>query len=313
LAYALGYGQKLGFRVIPLVPGKKTPLIPNWQNEGTWDEAKIREWWGRWPNANIGILTGRYRDGYFIVLDFDPRNGGDWFDDVGEDVLPPTWVVHTPNKGRHYYYRTTELYRCEKLPHGVDLRGEGGYVVAPPSVLIDDEKGFVGDWGFQIGNMPKDMGMAVRSQADIVRLRRSESGLWVLGGAGVGDAAKKAGDATGGADGRPPLWLMPPPIPKGMRHDYLVSFAGALWSAGLSKEEVEKVLWRALELLETLDDFDPVKEIGNIVKGLRSGKVRPIPLDRFCGCYLSGRLGWCGMCADWGSRWGWMLIALGRV
>jgi hypothetical protein len=268
LAYALGYGQKLGFRVIPLVPGKKTPLIQNWQNEGTWDEAKIREWWRRWPDANIGILTGRYRDGYFIVLDFDPRNGGDWFDDVGEDVLPPTWVVHTPNKGRHFYYGTTELYRCEKLPDGVDLRGEGGYVVAPPSVLIDDEKGFVGEWGFQIGNMPKDMGLAVRSQADIVRLRRSESGLWVLGGAGVGDAAKKTGDAAGGANGRPPLWLMPPPIPKGMRHDYLVSFAGALWSAGLSKEEVEKVLWRALELLETLDDFDPVKEIGNIIKGL---------------------------------------------
>jgi hypothetical protein len=269
LAYALGYGPKLGFRVIPLVPGKKTPLIQNWQNEGTWDEAKIREWWRRWPNANIGILTGRYRDGYFIVLDFDPRNGGDWWDDVGEDVLPPTWVVHTPNKGRHYYYRTTELYRCEKLLPGVDLRGEGGYVVAPPSVLIDDEKGFVGDWGFQIGNMPKDMGMAVRSHADIVRLRRSEGGLWVLGGAGVGDAGGKAGDATDGANGRSPLWLMPPPIPKGMRHDYLVSFAGALWSAGLSKEEVEKILWRALELLATLDDFDPVKEIGNIVKGLQ--------------------------------------------
>jgi hypothetical protein len=62
---------------------------------------------------------------------------------------------------------------------------------------------------------------------------------------------------------------MPPPIPKGMRHDYLVSFAGALWSSGLSKEEVEKILWRALELLETLDDFDPVREIGNIVKGLQ--------------------------------------------
>jgi hypothetical protein len=80
LTYALKYAQKLGLRVIPLVPGKKIPLIPDWPNEATTDEAKIREWWTRWPNANIGIVTGRYRDGYFIVLDFDPRNGGDWFD-----------------------------------------------------------------------------------------------------------------------------------------------------------------------------------------------------------------------------------------
>jgi hypothetical protein len=101
LTYALGYGLKLGFRVIPLVPGKKTPLIPNWQNEGTWDEAKIREWWRKWPNANIGILTGRYRDGYFIVLDFDPRNGGNWWDDVGEEVLPPKlgWCIRRTGGG----------------------------------------------------------------------------------------------------------------------------------------------------------------------------------------------------------------------
>jgi hypothetical protein len=269
LAHALGYGQKLGLRVIPLRPGKKTPLIPNWQNEATWDEAKIREWWRRWPDANIGILTGRYRDGYFIVLDFDPRHGGNWWADVGEDILPPTWVVHTPNGGRHFYYRTAELYRCEKLPDGVDLRGEGGYVVAPPSDLIDDEKGFVGDWAFQIGNMPKDMAMPLRTQGDLDKLRRRASGLGVVNGAGIGDAGAKVGEATGRADGRAHLWLMPPPIPKGMRHDYLVSFAGALWSSGLSKEEVEKILWRALELLETLDDFDPVREISNIVKGLQ--------------------------------------------
>ena len=262
-AYALGYGPKLGFRVIPLRPGKKTPLIPNWQHEATWDEAQIREWWRKWPDANIGILTGRYRDGYFIVLDFDPRNGGNWWDDVGEDILPPTWVVHTPNKGRHFYYRTDEVYRCEKLPDGLDLRGEGGYVVTPPSLFIDDEKGYIGDWDFQVGNMPKDLGMGFRSRGDIARLRRTESGLWVVNGTGGGNVGERANG------GRSPLWLMPPPVPKGMRHDYLVSLAGAFWSAGLTEKEVEEILWAGLELLETREDFDPVREIGNIVKGLQ--------------------------------------------
>ena len=151
LEAALVYGPKLGLRVFPLVPGKKIPLIPNWQNEATTDEAKIREWWTKWPNANIGIVTGEYRDGYFCVLDFDPRNGGDWWDEVGEDVLPPTWVVHTPSGGRHFYYRTPELLRCAKLLPGVDLKAKGGYVVAPPSALFDDEGNFVGEYDFQVG------------------------------------------------------------------------------------------------------------------------------------------------------------------
>ena len=265
LSYALGYGPKLGLRVIPLRPGKKTPLIPNWQNEGTWDEATIREWWRKWPNANIGILTGRYRDGYFIVLDFDPRNGGDWWDEVGEAVLPDTWVVHTPSGGRHFYYRTDELLRGEKLPDGVDLKGEGGYVVAPPSVLYDDEGNFIGDYDFQVGNMPKELGMALYTQWGLEYLRRGRGGAGGGGKAGGEDGA----NAGGGENGRPHLWLIPPPIPKGMRHDYLVSLAGALWSAGLTEKEVDAILRAALELLETLDDFEPEREIGNIVKGLQ--------------------------------------------
>jgi hypothetical protein len=139
LAAALWYA-KLGFRVFPLKPGTKEPLIKDWPNKATWDEAQIREWWGKWPDANIGIATGRYRDGYFCVLDFDPRNGGDWYGDVGEDILPPTWVVHTGGGGRHYYYKTPYPLRGRKLKDGVDLKGEGGYVVAPPSIHPNGQK-----------------------------------------------------------------------------------------------------------------------------------------------------------------------------
>jgi hypothetical protein len=254
LAEALKLGR-FGFRVIPLRPGRKEPLIPNWPNEATTDEAKIREWWTRWPNANIGIVTGRYRDGYFIVLDFDPRNGGDWFDDVGEDILPPTWVVHTPSGGRHYYYRTRELLRSAKLPGGVDLKGDGGYVVAPPSILLDENGEVIGEYGWQVGSAPEDMEMG-------------EATSWVYGQL---SGKRAGGNGVGGyAAGRVlSLWLMPPPIPKGMRHNYLVSLAGALLAAGLSEREIEAVLWGAIELFETREDFDPVAEIGGILKGLQ--------------------------------------------
>jgi len=260
LSYALGYGPKLGFRVIPLRPGKKTPLIPNWPNEATTDEAKIREWWTRWPDANIGIVTGEYRDGFFCVLDFDPRNGGGWWDDVGEDVLPETWVVHTPSGGRHYYYRTPERLRSAKLQHGVDLKGKGGYVVAPPSILLDDEGNFIGDYDFQVGSMPKDKGMGACPQ-------------WVL------DELGKKRDGGEGKDGVGlSLWRMPPPIPKGMRHDYLVSLAGALWAAGVPEKELEAVLWGALAFFETREDFEPEKEISGILKSLQNWQGEKLDL-----------------------------------
>jgi hypothetical protein len=262
LTYALGYTQKLGFRVFPLVPGKKIPMIPNWQNEATTDEAKIREWWTRWPNANIGIVTGEYRDGFFYVLDFDPRNGGDWFDDVGEDILPPTWVVHTARGGRHYYYRTRELLRSAMLPDGVDLKGKGGYVVAPPSILFDDDGNPIGDYAYQVGNMPKDLGMA-------------EGPSWVLEKL----HGKRTSDAGGGnEETQLALWRMPPPIPKGMRHNYLVSLAGALWAAGVPQKELEAVLWGALEFFETREDFEPEKEINGILKSLQNWQGEKLDL-----------------------------------
>ena len=117
LAFALWYA-KLGFRVIPLRPGGKEPLIKDWPNKATTDEATIREWWAKWPNANIGILTGRYEGGYFCVLDFDPRHGGNWFDDVGPEILPPTWVVHTGGGGGIIITRRRRFCRALSSPMG---------------------------------------------------------------------------------------------------------------------------------------------------------------------------------------------------
>jgi hypothetical protein len=132
LSHALGYG-KLGYRVFPLKPGTEEPLIPDWQEKATWEETQIREWWGRWPNANIGIATGQCRDGYFVVLDYDPRKGGDWEKHLSAGMPSSTWIVKTPYGGRHFYYKTSEPMPSAKLKPGVYLRGIGDYVVAPPS------------------------------------------------------------------------------------------------------------------------------------------------------------------------------------
>jgi hypothetical protein len=208
LAYALWYA-KLGFRVIPLKERAKEPLIADWPNKATTDEATIRGWWRKWPKANIGIATGRYRDGYFCVLDFDPRHGGNWYGDVGEDILPPTWVVHTGGGGRHYYYKTLELLPSAKLPDGVDLKGDGGYVVAPPSIHPEGEP-----YVWEVGSAP------------------SECPLAPLPG-GV--------EAFAVQDERK-HYTMAPPIPEGYRYHYAVSLMGLLLAKGADMAKVTEFI-----------------------------------------------------------------------
>jgi hypothetical protein len=253
LAHARGAAEKLGLRVFPIKEGKKAPpQVDDWPNKATSDVAQIEKWWGKDPRANIGVALGRYRDGYLIVIDYDPRNGGYWDDHLEAGMLPETWVVHTPSGGRHYYYRTDEPGRNAKLGPGIDLKGDGGYVLFPPSDYYNDDGEYVGDYVWQVGNMPKDVKIA-------------DAPSWVL------EKLREKGSAGEGKEGEQlALWRMPPPIPKGSRHNYLVSLAGVLWAAGAAEKEIEAVLWGVLELFETREDFDPEAEIGGILKSLNS-------------------------------------------
>mgnify|MGYP000423316681 CR=1 FL=1 len=64
-----------GFHVFPIAAGKKAPpLIADFPNQATTDDEQIREWWLRWPNANIGISTTRYGEGEaLLVVDVDNK------------------------------------------------------------------------------------------------------------------------------------------------------------------------------------------------------------------------------------------------
>jgi hypothetical protein len=129
LAAALDLGQR-DLRVFPVRPNDKRPLVKGWQNIATTDDDEIRERWGQNPRANIGIRTG---DGLFVV-DVDPKNGGD-VNDLGIK-LPKTWTSRTPSGGNHYYFSTDQTIHnsISKLAKGIDVRGDGGYIVAPPSI-----------------------------------------------------------------------------------------------------------------------------------------------------------------------------------
>jgi archaellum biogenesis ATPase FlaH len=137
LEAALAYAAR-GWRVFPLKPGDKRPLTPNGFKDAATDEATIREWWGICPQANVGIATGAV-SGLF-VFDVDKKSGGletlDTLPLDGEFVL---YEVATGGGGIHYYFQHPgfEVKNKAGIFPGIDIRGDGGYVVAPPSVTDD--------------------------------------------------------------------------------------------------------------------------------------------------------------------------------
>ena len=127
---ALAYTRR-GWSVIPLRPADKRPLLDSWerfQHEAA-TPAQVAEWWRRWPRANVGIVTGAVSG--LVVLDVDGEAGREAL--RGKE-LPPTPVVET-GRGWHYYFAHPggDVRTC-KPASGLDLKADGGYVVAPPSL-----------------------------------------------------------------------------------------------------------------------------------------------------------------------------------
>ena len=122
----------------PVCSVAKHPRTRNGFKNATTTPETIRRWWERWPNANIGIATGSVSG--LIVIDVDPRHGGDesWRDLVRElglkDLQMPQ--VITGGGGAHYYFQHPGGFvrSTTAIRPGVDVRGDRGYVVAPPSL-----------------------------------------------------------------------------------------------------------------------------------------------------------------------------------
>jgi hypothetical protein len=139
---ALDYGR-LGWSVIPIEPRGKRPLI-RWQvYEHRRTEAReAAEWFRRWPDANIAVVTGVVSG--LVVLDLDPRHGAE--DSLAQleqahGPVDPTVEVETGGGGRHLYFAHPGDLQPSRvgLAPGIDLRGDGGYVVAPPSTHASGE------------------------------------------------------------------------------------------------------------------------------------------------------------------------------
>jgi hypothetical protein len=110
--------------------------------DATSDEETVPTWWERWPDANVGIATGLVSG--LIALDVDPRHGGDnSLADLERrhGPLPDTPRVITGGNGLHLYFRIDRpLGNRVAFAPGLDFRGDGGFVVAPPSLHVSGQR-----------------------------------------------------------------------------------------------------------------------------------------------------------------------------
>lgn len=226
LRAALKYGNE-GRQVIPLYgivgsrcecgkehctsPGKH-PRVGDWRKAATTDPEIIRSWWKKWPGANIGMVTGKASG--IVIVDIDGAEGDDAFRGLcaNHNFLPETRTA-TTGKGRHHYFAHPGVEvknSVRTVADGVDVRGDGGYIVAAPSL---HQTGVTYSW-----------------LAEDQPLQQIPDWLLQRMLAGKTQAESKSATKTG------------KPIPEGRRNTELTSVAGRLRKRGLDEKAILEAL-----------------------------------------------------------------------
>ena len=208
IPYAQAYAQK-GWQSFPLKPKEKTPFL-KWADVATCDEKMITGWFDNYPDANIGIACGS-RSG-IVVLDVDAGHGG--YESLTKLIqthgaLPETPVSKTGSGGEHIFFKHPGVEirnSAGKLGPGLDIRGDGGYVVAPPSL---HPNGNTYEWmvDTELADMPEWMIEALR-EAPKPEVKNTPPGEVVEGG----------------------------------RNDYLTKMAGAMRRKGFNEDAIFSAL-----------------------------------------------------------------------
>ena len=235
----------LGWSVLPLRRRAKRPLI-RWEHlqHKRPSAEEISEWFRRWPDANIGIVTGEISN--LIVLDIDPKHGGDSM--LGQleqkfGMLPDTVEAVTGGEGRHLYFaHPFGLARNRTgLAQGIDLRGDGGYIVAPPSIHPSGRP-----YKWAAGRSPEEITLAPLPRWMLVPVR----------GLRVGRSL--------------PQWrkLVQEGVAEGERNSTIASLTGHLLWHGVDPEVALEVLlaWNRMRCRPPLDDTEVAHVVASISK-----------------------------------------------
>jgi len=227
---ALRYAE-LGYSVIPLAPKAKLPLLSSWApyQERRATPEEIDGWFEQWPSANIAIVCGAVSGG-LVVIDVDGA-GNPWPGTTGE--LPAAAVSLTGGGGRQFFMRIpegTDLGNSVgNLAARVDIRANGGYVVAPPSIhpLTNQEY----RWAIPLTCPAPELPLIPEWVLAILRRNRDTQ---TRGEATPEDKAGAFAQLLAGVD-------------EGARNDAAARLAGHYFGKGLERTEVDVILrdWNA--------------------------------------------------------------------
>lgn len=234
-----------GWSVLPLRARDKRPLAV-WEplQNSRPSAEQVTDWFSRWPDANIGIVTGEISN--LIVLDIDPEHGGDASLDRLERQygrLPATVETITGGGGRHLYFaHPGGLIRNRTgLAQGIDLRGDGGYIVAPPSIHPSGRP-----YVWAAGHSPEDVALAGPPR-------------WILLASGGTRVRRTLSD-----------WrrLVREGVPEGQRNSSIASLAGHLLWHQIDPEVVMELLlaWNRLRCRPPLEDAEVAQVVSSIVR-----------------------------------------------
>lgn len=219
-------------------PGKH-PHTKQGLKEATTDAQTIREWWARWPGANVGIATGAVSGG-LVVIDLDAKhNGVEHWRDLTERSggHPECPTALTGGGGQHLFFRSLDALQnsVSVVAPGVDVRAEGGYVIAAPSLHQSGRS-----YAWELSSHPDDVPLP-------------ELPSWVIALAGRKRVANKR---SAGA---------PATFPEGGRNDGLYKLACSLRAKGLEQSEILPALLaaNAERCVPPLDDVEVSKIVAS--------------------------------------------------
>ena len=224
---ALDYARR-GRPVFPLRPRSKLPATPNGCKDAKADAAP----WSRCPDFNIGLATG----GGLVVLDVDDA---DSLHDLEQryEQLPETVCAETGRGGEHYYFRSSQPIGCSagKLGPGLDIRGEGGYVVAPPSI---HENGRRYEWinppgEVHVAQFPEWLGVLLAPSSAQGKAQPSSTWQTLAGGVGEGQRNAAAAKLYG--------YLLARRVDAVLARELLVAWDAKRNRPPLGREELERV------------------------------------------------------------------------
>ena len=198
----------------------KHPRTPHGVQDAAADIDTINKWWDEWPDANVGIATGAISG--FFVLDVDGETGERSLAELQSKYgqLPDTLETITGGGGRHllFQYPNKRIKNKVSLTHGLDIRGDGGYIVGPPST---HKSGRNYEW--------KNYDIAMAEAPD-----------WLINLISETNNYSKLGQIVS----IPDLVLLDG-VPEGERDNMIFRYACRLRAKGLKREEVETLVLQA--------------------------------------------------------------------